>query len=247
MLTTPFSRGHLSRRPAPGQRRAIALNVMIFFAFALTALIFLTKSAVAANAINRDVGESIAPSTKGINASTSKIPHLNDTVLLTGKIAVATKTLSGHLGHVVDSTKNIDTNLTAIETDVNGIGASVDGINSAVSAIRPEIFTLNGSVNAIHSKAGDISSRLSQVATDTSTMRTSLDGIDTSLAAVLADIAPLNRRVSGITITLSAVNGYTLAIENSPILLSAFPFPPLALPDVLGTLGLNNLLGGGPR
>jgi hypothetical protein len=247
MLTTPFSRGHLSRRPAPGQRRAIALNVMIFFAFALTALIFLTKSAVAANAINRDVGESIAPSTKGINASTSKIPQLNDTVLLTGKIAVATKTLSGHLGHVVDSTKNIDTNLTAIEADVNTIGESVDGINSTVSAIRPEIFTLSGNVSAIHSKAGDISSRLSQVASDTAAMTTSLEGIDTSLADVLADAAPLNGHVSAIKNTLNVVDGYTLSIANSPILLHAFSFPPLALPDVLGTLGLSNLLGDGPR
>jgi prophage DNA circulation protein len=247
MLTAPFNRGQLSQSPAPGQRRAIAFNVMIFFAFALTALIFLTRSAVAANAINRDVGDSIAPSTLGINKATSKIPQLNETVALTAKIAAATKTLSGHLGHVVDSTKNIDTNLAAIETDVNGIGDSVDGINSSVSAIRPEIFTLAGSISAIHSKAGDISSSLSHVATDTTTMTVSLDGINTSLAAVLADAAPLNHRVSGIEITLSAVNGYTLSIEKSPILLSALPFPPLALPDVLGTLGLNNLIGGGPR
>jgi hypothetical protein len=247
MLTTPFNFGQRSQRPAPGQRRAIALNVMIFFAFALTALIFLTKSAVAANAINRDVGESIAPSTRGINSATSKIPQLNETVQLTGKIAVATKNLASHLGHVVDLTNNLDTKLTAIETDVNGIGTSVDGINGSVSAIRPEIFTLGGSVSAIDSKAGDISSRLSQVAADTTSMTTSLDGINTSLAAVLADTVPLNRRVSGIEVTLGSVNGYTLSIEKSPILLSGFPSSPLALPDVLGTLGLNNILGGGPR
>jgi hypothetical protein len=247
MLTIPFSRARLAEQPAPGQRRAIALNVMIFFAFALTALIFLTKSAVAANAINRDVGESIAPATVGINTSTSKIPQLNETMILTRKIADGTRNLSAHLAHVVDSTNNIKANLTAIESDVNGIGESVNGINSTVSAIRPEIFTLGGSVNGIHSKAGEISSRLSQVAADTSAMTVSLDGIDKSLAAVLAGTAPLNQRVAAIKNTLGAVNGYTLSIANSPILLSAFPFPPLALPDLLGTLGLNNLLGGEPR
>jgi methyl-accepting chemotaxis protein len=247
MLTIPFSRARLAEMPAPGQRRAIALNVMIFFAFALTALIFLTKSAVAANAINRDVGESIAPTTMGIDSSTSKIPQLDQTMVLTGKIADGTRTLSAHLAHVVGSTKNIEANLAAIQGDVTGIGESVNGINSTVSAIRPEIFTLGGSINGIHSKAGDISSRLSQVGADTSTMTVSLDGIDKSLTDVLARTAPLNRRVAGIKNTLGVVNGYTLSIANSPILLSAFPFPPLALPDLLGTLGLSNILGGGPR
>jgi methyl-accepting chemotaxis protein len=247
MLTIPLSRARLTAQPAPGQRRAIALNVMIFFAFALTALIFLTKSAVAANAINRDVGESIAPTTVGIKASTSKIPQLNETMVLTGRIAGGTRTLSAHLAHVVGSTKNIETNLAAIQSDVNGIGASVNGINSTVGAIRPEIFTLGGSVNGIHSKAGDISSRLSQVAVDTSTMTVSLDGIDKSLTAVLADTAPLNRRVAGIKNTLGVVDGYTLSIANSPILLTGFPVPRPALPDLLGTLGLNNVLGGGAR
>lgn len=245
MLTRAFPPGYFSQKPAPGQRRAIAVNVMIFFAFALTALVFLTRSAAAANAINRDVSAAIAPATVGINASTSEIPQLDRTVVLTSKIAGATKSLSGHLGHVVVSTTNIDANLTAVDADVRRIGSTVGGINSTVGAIVPEIVTLGGSVGGIDSKAGDISARLGQVATGTAAMNRSLAAINESLSAVLSDTSPLNGDVRGIRSTLGVVNGRTLSIANSPILLSAFPFPGLPVPGVLNAFGLNNLLGGG--
>lgn len=245
MLTRLLSTGHLSKKPAPGQRRAIALNLMIFFAFALISLVLLTRSAISANAINRDVSFAIAPATQGINASTKKIPQLNETMVLTSKIAGGTNSLSGHLGHVVTATNNIDANLGAVSRDVSLIGGAVDGIHDTVGRIKPAISTLADSVDGIHTKAGDISSSLGQVAIDTSVMNQSLAGINSSLASVLANTAPLLGDVSGIRSTLATVNGYTLSIANSPILLSKFPFPGLQVPGALGSLGLNNLLGGG--
>lgn len=241
MLTWPFPPGHFSKDAAPGQRRAIAVNVIVFFAFALAALVFLTKSAVAANAINRDVGAAIAPSTVGINKSTSALPALNSTMALTEKIAKATDPLAGHLGHVVTSTDNIDGNLSQIQGDVTEIGETVEEINSDVGQIRPEIFTLSEGVNGVHSKAGSISSSLAQVANDTDSMTRSLTGINASLASVLRDTKPLDVNVSGISKTINGVKGHTLSIANSPILLAAIPFPNIPVPDLLGLLGLGNI------
>jgi methyl-accepting chemotaxis protein len=246
LLRRPFPPGHFSSRPAPGQRRAIAANVMIYFAFALTALVFLTKSAIAAQAINRDVGDAIAPATVGIDASTSRLPQLDRTMRLTGKIADGTKSLSGHLDGVVSSTGSIDDNLTLIGADVDEIGTTVHGINSTVSRIRPEIFRLRGAVDGVHAKAGGISSSLRQVAADTSTMDRSLSGINASLASVLANTGPLNGNVGGIENTILVVRGHTRAIANSPILSTGRGL----LPDLsgglgLGDFGLDDLLGGG--
>lgn len=229
----PWEPGHFATRPSAGMRRAIAVNLSIFFLFALTALIFLSRSAVEANAINRDVGTAIKPATTGIEDSTGRLPKLNRTIRITSRIADSTDALAGHLDGVVASTARIDANLQATSSDVVTIGGSVENINATVSRIRPEIFTLNDTVDQVHNKANGIAEGYAAVASNTTAMTRSLAGINSSLAAVLADTGPLAVQVGGIRSELAATQVHTRDIANSPILLN-------------GTLEglLDHLLGG---
>ncbi len=226
--------------PAFGQRRAIALNLIVFFFFALTALVFLTRAAVAANAINRDVANAIEPATIGINDSTSKLPLLDKTMQITGEIAKATVPLAGHLDGVVSSTNQINANSASTLTSVLEIGSSVEEIKTSTGNIKPAIGTLGGHVGSIDSQAGDIASRYETVAGQTGSMVRNLTGTNASLSYVFTATKPLKKSVDGIDGTVGLIKGHTRSIDDSPILLNKG----LNLTSLLQSLSVTDILGG---
>lgn len=221
--------------PSAGQRRAITLNLVIFFVFALTAVWFLTRTAVAANAINRDVASAIEPALGGINKSTGQLAALDKTGHLTRQIAAATKPLSGDLAGVVGATGRIKTNLASTGQNVTSIGASVEGIKRSTGVILPDINVLGGSVATIHTDARSIAGSLGSVAGLTTSAVANLNGAEASLNSVLASAGSVRQAVQSIGGTVPLINAHSQSIENSPILLRSVP--------QLNTL-LGNLLGG---
>lgn len=216
MLTALFER--YSTTPAAGQRRAIGLNLVVFFIFALTAVTMLTRTAIAANAINRDVANAVAPAVGRINTETSQLPVLDVTARVTSQIAAAAEPLSGHLEGVVAATDNINRNLASTLESVRGIGSSVDGINGSTRVIRPAVGVLNAHVDTILSQARGISTRLSTVADASSSMVKGLAGANASLESIYRAIGPLNSQVRGIRAKVPQINAHADSIADSPIL-----------------------------
>lgn len=233
MLTDALQK--FSTAPAAGQRRAITLNLVVFFVFALVAVWLLTRTAVAANAINRDVASAIQPALGGINQSTAQLDALNKTEKLTSQIAAAAKPLSGDLDGVVSATGRINANLAATGPNVTAIGSSIDGIKRSTGAILPGINTLGGNVNAIHTDAKSIASSLGSVAGLTTSAVSNLNGAEAALNSVLSAAGSVRQSVQNIDGTVPQINTQAQTIENSPILLKN-------VSQVTSLLG--NLLGG---
>gem|GEM_PF-6715290 len=231
MLTVLLDR--YSAAPYAGQRRAVAVNLVVFFLFALTAVILLTRTAVAANSINRDVASTIEPATDGINADIKRLPVLDRTVRITHRIAGAAEPVSTHLEGVVQATGHINRNLASTREQVITIGTSVEGIERSTRSVGPAVVVLNRHVDSIHGHAGDIVGDFRSVAGLTSSMAGDLTDTNASLARILAATEPLRRAVHGIDGSVVRIDGSAGRIENSPILLR----------NLGNLLGLGTLLG----
>lgn len=208
-----------STTPAAGQRRAIGLNLVVFFVFALSAVLMLTRTAVAANAINRDVASTIEPAVGGIDQKTSHLPVLDTTAKLTGQIAIAAKPLPGELDGVVEATDNINQNLAATLESAASINTSVDGIKKSTGAIRPDIDVLSHHVAGIHHAAKGIAASLSTVGNQSSSMVVNLRGANIALANILRATGPLNAQVRAIRASVPKIDGHAKGIAGSPLLL----------------------------
>lgn len=233
MLTGMIKR--YSTTPSAGQRRAIAVNLVVFFFFALTAVVMLTRTAMAANAINRDVASSIEPAVGGIREETSQLRALDVTARLTGRIAAAAEPLPRELAGVVEATGAINQNLARTLESAQGIGSSVDGIRESTTAIRPAVGVLENHVSAIHIRAGGIAKSLGSVAGLSTSMVRDLDGTNESLARILGAAGPLLGQVRDIRAVVPRINTHAASIALSPILLRK----PLDIAPLLG-----DLLGG---
>lgn len=218
--------------PSAGQRRAIGLNLVVFFLFALVAVALLTRTAVAANAINRDVRQAIVPVTASIDQDLKGLPILDKTGQLTSQIAAAAKPLPGEVAGVVKATDHINANLASTDKHVTSIGNAVDEIKASTGVIKPGIAQINGSVDTIHSEAASIAERLGGVATSTTTDVANLNGAGGSLTDVLNAVAPIHNGVKDIIASALSIDGHTAAIASSPLLLNS--------------LGLNSALSGTP-
>lgn len=225
---------HFTAAQAPGQRRAIGVNLVIYFLFALVAVLLLTRTAIAANAINDDVAAVIQPVTGSINESTKGLAVLDTTVAVTDKIAAGAEPLSGHLSGVVEATGRIDSNLDSTNTHVTSIDDSVEEIKKSTGQIKPAIDELNDTVGDIHSTVRSIDKDFVGVAKGTTSVVHNLNGARASLAAVLDGAGPLHDTVLSILATALKINGHADSIQGSPALLSSANLPL----NVLQLLGL---------
>lgn len=225
---------HFTAAQAPGQRRAIGVNLVIYFLFALVAVLLLTRTAIAANAINDDVAAVIEPVTGSINESTKGLAVLDTTVEVTDKIAAGAEPLSGHLSGVVEATGRIDDNLDSTNTHVTSIDDSVEEIKKSTGQIKPAIDDLNDTVGDIHSTVRSIDKDFVGVSKGTTSIVHNLNGARASLAAVLDGAGPLHDAVLSILATALKINGHADSIQGSPVLLSAANLPL----NVLQLLGL---------
>ena len=88
----------LMPRPAPPPR-AIGVNLVLFFAFALAALVLLTHILVDVAQARAGVAEAVRPAVAGIEADTALLPDLARTSRLTERLATAAQ-------HVIDLLTN---------------------------------------------------------------------------------------------------------------------------------------------
>lgn len=205
--------------PSPTQKRAIGINLVIFFLFALTAVALLTRTAVAANAINRDVKSAIVPVTADIDENLKHLPILDETARITSQISTAAKPLSGYTGKVADATTRIDKNLASTDTHVKSIGVSVNGIKGSTGVIKPGIAQAGGTVDTIHSKAGGIQNSLGSVANLSGSIVSNLTSAENYLSNVLGATVPLHASTSGILASAGSINTHVTNLDTSSAVL----------------------------
>lgn len=210
--------------PEPAGRRAIGVDLILFFLFALAALVMLTRITVSANEIDRDILASVNPPLTEISESTALLPALERTGELTSSIVTETAPLRPDLDAIVASTDGIRTSVYGIESDVTAILRSVTSIDGTAAAIRVDVGTAEGPgglaplIAGIRAKAAQTSARYADVLGDVRAVEGFVRKISSSMSSVVENVGPIGHSVSGIDGRLHSVDRHVDNIEKSPIL-----------------------------
>ena len=138
---TANRRGH-SRA---GQAGIVGVNLVVVIAFALYAVIMLSRTTLAAKQIDDRVRVIITEVGPGSNVSRLDETQKLNTIGKTAEdILVAAKPLSAQAGQILDTAKSIDNTVSAILANANEINSTVHSINATASALLPVVQTIHG-------------------------------------------------------------------------------------------------------
>lgn len=168
-------------------------NLAIVIAFALFAVIQLTRTLLAANQIDDRV-EVIVGEVGPIDTDLDEVAKLDDTARMAEEILAAAQPLSGQAGQIVDLTASIDSigssiletagaingNVSNILGNVGPINSTAKAINSDLSTARPVVASIERGVAAINAKADVIISRTIPIDADLSNVDRLVDSIEIS-------------------------------------------------------------------
>ncbi len=129
-----------------GQRGIVGLNLALVIAFALFAVIELSRVTLAAKQIDDRVEQITTDVGPGSNVSQlDQTAKLDDVAQKAEDILKAAAPLSGQAGVILDTVKNIDATASSILTNAESINGSVNSINSTASALLPVVQAIHGS------------------------------------------------------------------------------------------------------
>ena len=156
-----------------GEAGIVGANLAITLAFALYAVIQLSRTTLAAQQIDDRV-EVIVGETTPINEDLVNVPKLDETVRIAADINTAAAPLSGQADQIIAAAKSIDGTVSNILGNAQSIGSTVGSINATVGALTPVVRSINDGVATINGQA-DAAIGLGR-------------GIENDLAAVLLQV-----------------------------------------------------------
>lgn len=179
--------------PRRGESGIVAVNLAVVIAFALFAVIALTRTLVAAQDINHNVAVIIKPAVSNIDLSLKTLPVLNQVNSTAAQILTAAQPLSGQAGQVVSATQDImgsahsiNRDANSINADVHSIASDVTTVNAAVGNISPTVNTIGGTVGGIAGSVNDIHGNVVAISGDTGSINSSARNISGNLTGVLS-------------------------------------------------------------
>jgi hypothetical protein len=127
------------------EKGIVGFNLAMTIAFALFAVIELSRVVLAATQIDDRVKVIITEVGPGSNVSRlDETQKLNQTGQMAEDILAAAQPLSGQAQQIIDTAKSIDGTVTKINGNAADINGSVKSINSTVSALLPVVRNING-------------------------------------------------------------------------------------------------------
>ncbi len=133
---------------ARGDDGVVGINLAIVLAFALYAVIQLSRVTLAAQEID-DTVESITESTPAIDETLDNVPKLDETDATAAQILTAAQPLTGHLDSVISSADGILSTAGTINDTANTINGTVLSINGTVSSINGTVANIGGIFNTL--------------------------------------------------------------------------------------------------
>jgi len=196
-------------------RGIVAVNLALTIAFALFAVIELSRVVLAAKQIDDRVKIITAEVGPGSNVSRlDETQKLNEVGRRAEEILAAAKPLSGQAQVIIDTTASIDGTVSQILSNAGEINGSVKSINSTASALLPVVRNINGD-GSFGATSGGVSA-----------------------INMRADRALAPNLVPGIRGDLAAVNGL---VNNAPGIVASARGICVGVNDtgILATLGAN--------
>jgi len=133
------------RLRAAGEKGIVGFNLAVTIAFALFAVIELSRVTLAAKQIDDRVKVITAEVGPGSNVSRlDETAKLDDIGLKAEQILAAAEPLSPQAGEILTTAQSIDSTVSDILRNASEINGSVRSINATASALQPVVVTING-------------------------------------------------------------------------------------------------------
>ena len=130
---------------ARGEQGIVGFNLALTIAFALFAVIELSRVVLAATQIDDRVKVIITEVGPGSNVSRlDETAKLDETGRMAEEILAAAKPLSGQAQQIIDAAASIDATVTKINSNAGEINTTVRSINSQLSALLPVVRNIHG-------------------------------------------------------------------------------------------------------
>jgi methyl-accepting chemotaxis protein len=220
----------LMSRPARPPK-AIGVNLILFFAFALAALVLLTHILVDVARARASVADAVRPAVAGIEADTALLPELARTSKLTGRLAAASQGVNNSLTSVVAATRHIDATILHVRSGTQSIAGSVSSIAGSAATVNRRLANLDGDVSSIHDRARQTAAEYAAVSRAVATLPDDLPAAAANVRALARVIPSITRLASAIVATLTKVDGHLVNINANGII------------RLTNLLQLSNLLG----
>ena len=140
-----------------GQKGIVGFNLALVIAFALFAVIELSRVVLAATQIDDRVKVIITEVGPGSNVSRlDETQKLNETGRMAEEILVAAQNLSARAGTIVETAQSIDRTVDQININAGEINQTVRSINATASSLLPVVRNINGD-NTFSATSGGVS------------------------------------------------------------------------------------------
>jgi len=188
-----------------GQDGVVGFNLAVTIAFALYAVIQLSRVVLAGSQIDDRVKVIITEVGPGSNVSRlDETQKLNETGRVAEEILVAAQNLSARAGTIIETAQSIDGTVSDILKNAGEINGTVRGIDGTTKALLPVVRNINGD-NTFSATAGGVAA------------------IDMRAQTALPIVGAIQSNLSRANIlgTLVSVDRHAVAICNSQALMLA--------------------------
>lgn len=208
----------LSTVQAGSGGRAPKVNLAIVGAFALAAVLLLTKTAYDSQKIDDDIDGAITPQLSAVDGDLEALALLDRTGVLAERIATGMLPIAEGLGRTADAT-------TAMVADTNGIRDASDstrvhvaGIDASVVAVRASLGDLRPVVKAIVAGVGDIRTTLAATDRQTALAESATDRLLALTAGIATDAAAVRARAEEIEAALRRIERHGANVAAARLL-----------------------------
>src|SRR4051794_38738025 len=138
-----------------GEKGIVGVNLALTIAFALFAVIELSRVVLAAGQIDDRVKVIVTEVGPGSNVSRlDETQKLNETGRMAEEILAAAQPLSGQAQQIIDTAKSIDGTVSQILQNATEINQTVVGINNTTRALLPVVQNIHGDDTISAQKGG---------------------------------------------------------------------------------------------
>lgn len=153
------------------------IALIIVIAWALTAVIMLTRTLISAQAIDDRV-ESITTNLGEVHGETALVAELQKTEVTSAAILDAASPLTGMLATVDEAAKSIDVTTKSINPNATAINATVVSINGHVANILSTARSIENTLGTITGQAVNIKNTVNSIKGDSLSIQTNTSSGD---------------------------------------------------------------------
>ena len=153
------------------QAGVVGVNLTLVIAFALYAVIQLSRVTLAAKQIDDRVKVIVSEVGPGSNVSRlDETARLNETGRIAEEILTAAKPLSGQAQAIIDTSASIDKTVSDILRNATEINGSVRSIHGEATQLQPVVRDINDGVAAINGRADKAAPVVAGIRSDLNTV-----------------------------------------------------------------------------